>query len=128
MGVNDNNVYSFLFSCGRHVSAWHICQAGCVITKTGNDHKQPQPTKNHHKSPANDHKPPENDHKPPPGHPCTSNQKADVLFLLPTRSNYKDHHDFEKHRQLVRGDSPLLSQYLCETNNVGFACFGRLSS
>ena len=65
MGVNDNNVYSFLFSCGGHVSAWHICQAGCVITKTGNDYKQPQPTKNHHKSPANDHKPLENDHKPP---------------------------------------------------------------
>ena len=31
------------------------------------------------------------------GHSWTSNQKFDVLFLLPTLGNYKEHQDCKKH-------------------------------
>ena len=62
------------------------------------------------------------------GHPCISNQKTDVLLLLPAGGNYKDHHDFEIHRQSIRGNCLLLSQDLCEVRKIGSASFGRLNS
>ena len=31
------------------------------------------------------------------GHPCTSNQKSYISFLLHAPSNYKNYLDFEKH-------------------------------
>ena len=110
-----------------------------VITKTDNDYKrpqktckrsqtiskQPQTTTNDHKPRANDHKLPVNDQK---GYPGISNPKDDVSFLLPASSNGKDHRNFEKHRQSVKGNHLLLSQYLLGANKIGSACFGRLSS
>ena len=115
-----------------------------------NDHKLPA---NHHKPPENNRKPPANDTNHQKAitnhqqtttsysqtttnyqqtttniHTCTSNQKADVLSLLPALGNYKDHLGFEKHMQSVRGNCLLLSQYLCGTNKIGSACFGRPNS
>ena len=61
-------------------------------------------------------------------HPCTSNQKAEVLFLIPAPGNCKDHTDFEIHRQSVAGNCLLLSQCLCGASKIGLACIRRLSS
>ena len=86
-------------------------------------------TTNYHKQPAKDQKLQENDHKIPVNdHPCTSNQKTDVLFFLPKPCNYKDYPDFEKHRQSVRGDRLLLSQYLRGARKIEYACFCRLGN
>ena len=98
-----------------------------VITKTGNDYKRPQTTSkrpqttskrpqtttNGHKPRANDHKLPPNDQKRSPLH---TNQKADVSFLLAAPGNYNDHLNIEKHRQSVKGNCLLLSQYLRGAN------------
>ena len=34
------------------------------------------------------------------GHPCKSNQKSDVLFLLPAPANYNEHPNFENKNTL----------------------------
>ena len=57
-----------------------------------------------------------------------TNQQADILILLSTLDNYKDSPYSEKHRQSVRGNCLLLSQYLCGASKIGYVCFGRLSS
>ena len=79
-----------------------------VITKTGNDHERAQTTTS--------------------GHPWTSNQKSNVLFLPPISSSYKDHPDFENDWQSLRGNCFLLSQYLCGASKLGAGCYGRLNS
>ena len=93
-----------------------------IITKTGNDHKQPQTTSkrpqittNHqqttttHRKPtskrpqtttngfkslANDYKLRTNEQN---GHTCISNQTSDVSLYLLAPGNHKEHHDFENH-------------------------------
>ena len=62
------------------------------------------------------------------GHPFTSNQNADVPFLLPVPGSYTDHPDFEKDRESVRGNWLLFSHYLFEARAIRSACFGELSS
>ena len=96
---------------------------------TTNDHKRPETTTNHQQTTTNDQQISINYHQTTTnGHPCTANQKADFWLLLPRSSNYKDHFDFEKHRQLVRGNCLLLSQYLCGVSRVGSTCYGRPNS
>ena len=76
-----------------------------VVTKTGNDHKPPQTTTMEHKRSETPSKQRQTTRKKTTnyqqtitnGHSCTSNQKADVLFRLPTPGNYKDYLDFERH-------------------------------
>ena len=91
-----------------------------------------KPQANEHKPPANKYKLSANDQKLPAkttnNYSCRSNHKTDVSFLRPAPSNYKDHSNFEKHKQSMMGNCLLLSQYLCGANKIGFACFGKLRS
>ena len=104
-----------------------------VITKTSNDHKHAQTTTNHQETNTNhqqttaNHQQMTANHQQATtihqqttanyqkkatkhqqstinSHTCKSNQKADVSFLLPAPGSYKDHLDFEKHMQSVRGN------------------------
>ena len=108
------------------LSAWLLKQATTINKDrrqqiSTNDHKQSandlkppasnqkppsnncKSASNDQKKPASDYKLPANDHKlPRNGHTCTRNQKADVLFLLPSPSHCKYHFNFEKHMQSVR--------------------------
>ena len=86
-----------------------------VVTKTGNNQKPPQATTNYKKTTTSNHKRPQttsNQPKTTTNHQhtttnyqqtntnyqqTTKNWKSNVLFLLPTPDNYKDHPDFEKH-------------------------------
>ena len=130
------------------ISWFHTLQK--VLTKTDNNHKWGQTSTNHQQTTTN-HQQTITNHQQTTtkyqqattnyqqtttnyqqttrnGHPCISNQKADVLLLLPAGGNYKDHHDFEIHRESIRGNCLLLSQDLCEVRKIGSASFGRLSS
>ena len=105
---------------------------------TTNKHKRVQTTANHQKTTTNyqqtsaKHQPTTTNHQQVTtnhqqttthyqqttlnGHTCTSNQKADVLLLLPAFGNYKDYLEFEKHILSVRGNWLLLSQ--CDQNRI----------
>ena len=115
----------------------------CIITKTGNDHKQAQKTTNHQQmttnnqqTTANHQQMNTNNHQMTTNYQqtttnsdtYTSNQKADILFLVPAPGHYKDYLDFEKDTQLMKGNCLLLSQYLCGASKIRSAYFGRLSN
>ena len=103
-----------------------------VITKTGNDHKRAQTSSKRAQTTSKQiqtiSKRPETTSETTNNYPCRSNHKTDVSFLRPAPSNYKNHSNFEKHKQSMMGNCLLLSQYLCGANKIGFACFGKLRS
>ena len=119
-----------------------------VITKTGNEHqrlkKHQQTTTNHQQMTTNHQQTTTNHQQMTTNYQqtttifqqtitnayfCTTNQQNAVIsYLLPAPGNYKDHLDFERHRQLVRGNCLLLSYYVCGTSKIESICFGRLSS
>ena len=82
--------------------------------KTSANHRQA--TKNHQQTTANHQQMTTNNHQVTANcqemttndHTCTLNQKTDVLYFLSSPSYYKDHFDFKKHMQSVRGTTSYL--------------------
>ena len=65
---------------------------------TTNHHERPQTTTNHQQATTNYQQTNTNYQQTTTNdHPCTSNQKSDVLFLLPLPGNYQEHPDLKKH-------------------------------
>lgn len=79
-------------------------------------------TRNHHQTMTNYQQ------KTTNGHPCKSNRKTNVSFLVPAPDNYKDYLNIEKYMLQVIRNCLLILQYLCGARKIGSTFFDRLSS